>query len=695
VSSVTVQRARAAPIALVRAVPAWAWLAGLVVLSTVVRYGLGRRTIAPWIFVDELIYSELAKSFAERGELLLRDTQPGAGFGVVYPILISPAYLLFDSLPSAYAAAKAINALLMSLAAVPAYLLARRVLSVPGALAAAVLSVALPSLLYAGTLMTENAFYPLFLTAVLLLVLALERPTPLRTAAFLGVVAVCYLTRVQGIVLLPVLLTAPLVLVALQRAPRRLWEYRWLYALPAAGLVALLALQWVRGRSPFALLGAYRAATDASYDVREAADWLLWHVAELDLSLGVVPVAALLLLLAIPSRLRDGDLPFLAAAATLTAWIVVMVAVFASRHSLRVEERNMFYVAPLLAIALLLWVERGAPRPPLVAVPAALIAAVLPALIPFERLIGVSAVSDTFGLLAWWDVHHWGVALDRLWVAALLASLAAVALFLLVPVRAAPLLPALLLAFLVVTSEPVEERIRAASIGELFQGITRPERDWVDLEVGGDADVAALWSGRLDHRTIFENEFFSRSVGGVYTLGPPLPGALVETPLRPDEETGELLDPAGAPVRARYALVDETVPLAGSPVARDGRKGMRVLRVEGELRLAYDVVGLYDDGWSGRSLTYRRYRCTGGTLVATLESDPKLFSTSQTAIARVAGATVARTRIPQLGTATMRVPLRSEGDDCIVRFTITPTAVPGPEDRRALGTHFRVLDYRP
>ena len=42
--------------------PAWAWLAGIVVVSTLVRYVLGRGTVAPWIMVDELIYSELAKS---------------------------------------------------------------------------------------------------------------------------------------------------------------------------------------------------------------------------------------------------------------------------------------------------------------------------------------------------------------------------------------------------------------------------------------------------------------------------------------------------------------------------------------------------------------------------------------------------------------------------------------------------------
>src|ERR671918_2100648 len=116
---------------LVRAVPAWAWLGGLVVVSTVVRYGLGRRVIAPWIFVDEIIYSELAKGFAASGEFVIRDEQDGSGYGVLYPLLISPAFALFDSLPSAYAAAKAINALLMSLTAIPVFLLARRVLETP------------------------------------------------------------------------------------------------------------------------------------------------------------------------------------------------------------------------------------------------------------------------------------------------------------------------------------------------------------------------------------------------------------------------------------------------------------------------------------------------------------------------------------------------------------------------------------
>ncbi|MBA2460566.1 MAG: hypothetical protein H0V45_02150, partial [Actinobacteria bacterium] len=149
--------------------PAWIWLAGLVLVSALFRFQLSRDSLAPWIFVDELIYSELAKSIATGGDLLVRDVSV-SGYGVVYPLLISPAWAVFDRVPDAYAAAKAINAVLISLAAVPAYVLARRVVGEGLALLAAVLAVALPSLVYSGVIMTENAFYPLFLVVVLVLV---------------------------------------------------------------------------------------------------------------------------------------------------------------------------------------------------------------------------------------------------------------------------------------------------------------------------------------------------------------------------------------------------------------------------------------------------------------------------------------------------------------------------------------------
>ena len=92
-STAAARRSWTTPLAVARAVPAWVWLAGLVVASTAFRYALARRIAAPWIMVDELIYSELAKSFAATGHFLVRDHQTAA-YGFVYPVLISPAWAL-------------------------------------------------------------------------------------------------------------------------------------------------------------------------------------------------------------------------------------------------------------------------------------------------------------------------------------------------------------------------------------------------------------------------------------------------------------------------------------------------------------------------------------------------------------------------------------------------------------------------
>ncbi len=82
-------------------------------------------------------------------------------------------------------------------------------------------------------------------------------------------------------------------------------------------------------------------------------------------------------------------------------------------------------------------------------------------------------------------------------------------------------------------------------------------------------------------------------------------------------------------IDAPYLLVDESVPVVGTEVARDETKGMRVVRVDPPARLAYATTGLYDDGWGADRFTYRRYDCDGGTLAARLAQDPNLVPVPQ------------------------------------------------------------------
>jgi 4-amino-4-deoxy-L-arabinose transferase-like glycosyltransferase len=689
-----------------RAVPAWGWLAGIVAASFALRAWLARDMVAPFIMVDELIYAELARSIAEEGDLFVRGV-PASGYSVVYPLLISPAYVLFEGLVDAYAAVKTINALVMSLAAVPAYLLARRVLGTGLSLVAAVFSVALPSLVYTGTVMTENAFYPVFLTACLLLLLVLERPTRGRQLALLAALGAAYATRVQAVALVPAVLTAPLFLGLLRggvvRAAR---PFVPLYAVLVGGSVLVLAAQLARGRSLYDLFGAYAAVGDRTYDVGEILRYLLYHWAELDLYLGILPVAATIVLVGVARSLDAPAQAFLAMLLAASFWLVLVVAVFASANAFRIQERNVFVVAPLYLVALLVWADRGAPRPRVLAISAAAVSALATLAIPFERYIDTSAISDTLMLLPWWSVQD-TTGLE--WVAEIVFALAAAAAaaFVLVPRRYALVLPLIVLAYYAITFKPIwagAHGLKQASAGALFQGIRSVPRDWIDEELPGDAEVAVLWRGRPDRFVVNQNEFFNAAVGEVLYTSAPTPGGIGEKPVSIDAGDGVVRDGSGRGVRVPYLLSDGAFAPDGEELARDEALGTTLWRVDGPLLSTEEVEGLYpNDSWSGPEVTWTKRRCRGGALAVSLSSDPSLFTQSQTVSATneagLSGTDVS-VRFAPAETATLRLPVRPESGICVVRFVVSPTAVPaevipGNTDDRVLGAHFNAFDYVP
>ena len=682
-STAALDAAPARALALVRAVPVWAWLTAIVTVSTAVRFAFAQRIAAPWIVVDELIYSELARSVADEGRLLIRG-EPSYGYGIVYPLLISPAYALFDSLPAAYDALKAINSLLVSLAAVPAYFLARRVLPRGLAVFASLLAVAVPSLLYAGEVMTENAFYPLFLCVALALVLALERPTPQRQGVLLVVCVLAYLTRAQALAFFAAAAVAPF-LVGNWRS------FRVLYGAFAAAVLAVFGIQLVRGESPLGVLGAYAVTGEHRYEPGEVARWLLYHLAELDVYLGIFPFAASLVLCALWGRLPRALRPFLAATTTMSVFLLLEVSAFASLPSVgRIEERNLFYLAPLALIALLVWVDQGAPRPPLAAGVAAVLAAALPGVIPYERLIGVPSQSDTLMLLVFWRLHERWFALDELAAVAVVAAALGAVLFLVVPRRWALALPVLTLVFFAGVHRPISARMEYAAEGALAEGMHKQHVDWIDRAVDGRGEVAVLWTGNASRFSVWQNEFFNRSVGRVFDVGRPLEGGLPTTPARLDARTG-VLD--GAP-DGPFVLTDGSSELVGRVLERDARRNMLLYEVDRPLRQAALVEGLHpSDTWSGPLVRYTRFDCAGGSVAVSLQSDPALYQ--QPSLVRAVGTGVS-TRVPPDGRAHVLVaPLEPVGGRCVARFRVTPTRVPGPKDPRRLGLHFNSFSYKP
>lgn len=365
----------------------------------------------------------------------------------------------------------------------------------------------------------------------------------------------------------------------------------------------------------------------------------------------------------------------------------------------------MFYVVPLFCIALLLWVEHGAPRPPLLAGLAALVAAALPGALPYSQLIDVPAQSDTLALLPWWWLQDNWITLDEVPAAAVLVAILLATAFLAVPRRHALALPVLALALFVAVQHPIEtfeHGVLKASEGALFQGETVGDRDWIDAEVGRDADVAVVWSGRPEEFTVWENEFFSRSLGDVYYLGDPLTGGLPQTAVDVGRRDGLLRTPRGQTVRAEYALTDESVPLEGRRIADDPYRGLVLYRVGGPLRWTTYLDGVYGDTWSGSTVRYTRLGCRGGRLAVVVAGDNSLFERPQTLVARAQhGRTVLRTRVrPADERRTVVVPLEPRGGVCRVRFDVSPTKIPaqvlrGNTDRRRLGLHFLRFRYLP
>ena len=596
-------------------------LGAVVLLALVVRLVLARRIVTPWIMVDELIYSELAKAFADRGDFLLRDS-PSPFNSIAYPALLSPAWLA-ESVQTAYGFAKAINVALMVLAALPVYFWGKRLMAPAYALLAAVLVLVMPSLTYTGMLMTENAYFLGFVSACFAIALTLERPTLLHQALALGTIGLTCAVRFQGLVLVGVYGIALVLKLAMDlrvtEGPR---GFRYLVAelrryLPSAMAVAFLGAGYVAVKAMQGVgletgLGAYGGVVKVEYDVSNAANWVVDHFAELSLSVAVIPVSALIVLLGLALRGRAtsaAERAFVAVAASAVVLVVIQVGIYASRFSLRIEERNMFSVAPLLFLGLSLWLARGMPRPIFLTAVAALVPAALLLSLDLRALLNIGILSDTFGLiplLRLTGTFGFGTVEALMWAGGLAAGLA----FALLPRRlAAVALPAGVALFLVLSSYSVYGSIRDHARATLTL-TNPPDPNWIDERIGERSRAAFLYGATGDlvgeAQILWQTEFWNRSVGTVYRLGPPEPAVLPESTATFDAVTGRIAaEPGTGSSAVRYAVAPSTVQLDGRLLAQAGR--LSLYRIAAPMRLTTLLGGVYGDGWMGSDAALTHY----------------------------------------------------------------------------------------
>ncbi len=577
-------------------------LPALVGLSTILHWLAGRRITGLWIMPDEAIYAERALSLWRHGQLAVLHGE-GAGYGFLYPALAGIP-LSVGRLATGYSSLKLLQALAVSLVAVPIYFYGRRLMRPGYALVAAALALATPLTLYSGFLMTEVLIYPLGAFALLAIARAVETATLRDQAIAFGAIALSVLTRVQSVVLVAIFAAAILVEALLRRGRRPLRAFWPVWAAVAAAVAAVAIAP--------GLFGAYQETLRGHYPLGSAAALIGEHLSYLALETAVAPIVALLLLLIGTAR-NDRDpaaRALVSVAACAVVLVVVQVGLFAARYAPHLLGRDLALLPPLLFTVFALWLDRGAPRPRPTVFFVVLSVLALLLLTPWNHLIDIDAMPDTFGV----------VILDRIGHNRAAWAVAAVAFGILVAiltVRRRTLtvgLPAVIVALLITSSVVAQDNLEARVSYDQRNLVGIPP-DWIARATHGQTayfyDDESYWNG------VWQVRFWNRNITDVVSAFParvpgPMPQRVVHVP------------PTGiVPIREHYIVASDPHSFAGAPVAHLAQlgldtAGLTVWRLTPPARLTTVEHGIQPNGDMTEPGRVRAYDCAGGRLQMTL-----------------------------------------------------------------------------
>jgi hypothetical protein len=549
---------------------------------------------------DEAIYAERALDLWRRGTLPLLHSE-GAGYGIVYPV-VAGLPLSVGSVATGYASLKLLQALAMSLVAVPLFFLGRRYVRPAYALLACVLALASPLLLYSGLVMTEVVMYPVGALALLTVARAVETAALRDQAVALLVAGLAVATRVQAIVVVAIFALAVLVDAALRREPRRVSLFWPLWVLFALALAITAAVPGV--------FGAYAGTLRGSYPLGDAAGLSFDHFSYLVLSTGIVPVAALALLLL---RTARGRLPasaqsLVVVTACATGLVVLQVGTFAARYAPHLLGRDLAMLPPVLFLVFALWLDRGAPRPRAATAWVALGLLGVLLLTPWPHLVEADALPDTFGLAIFFDA---GVHRVEATVAAI--ALVALAAFALLPARRLVLLAGLVCAGLVASSA-VAARDVARQVRFEQQAYVGPDRGWI-ARANRNAPTTFVYDGESYWHGVWQARFWNRNVDVASIAPTHVPGPLPQRSL-------EVAPDGRLDLRTRYVVAGDGHTFVGTPVAHVAQTaaglGLTLWRLTGAPRLATIRYGILPNGDMTEPGVVQAFDCAGGRLELTL-----------------------------------------------------------------------------
>lgn len=171
------------------------WYIFFVIVKSIISYFIP----APSAFSDSYIYTKVARSFFYDFGFNVHGI--ASHYPPLYSIVISPSFI-FGDMQIVYTIIKVINAIFSSLIIFPCWLIAKEFLSNKKALSISILISLIPSnFSFAGYIMAENLFYPLFLFSIYFIYKSFTTED-LKYNLFAGIfIGLSFLTKVLGLIL--------------------------------------------------------------------------------------------------------------------------------------------------------------------------------------------------------------------------------------------------------------------------------------------------------------------------------------------------------------------------------------------------------------------------------------------------------------------------------------------------------------
>jgi hypothetical protein len=586
-------------------------------LGAAAAFATATARVADWfVMTDELLYERLALSVDRLGTVVPHvHGETVANLNQLYPLILSIPFRHGQVLHGLHEA-HVLNAFVMTSAALPAYLLARRVTHHDWiSLVAAFLTATVVWITLASFLLTEVAAYPAFVWALLAAHVCVTKPSARNDLLAAAGIAIAVLARTQFYVLAAVLVVAIVAQAASERQVsatlRRHIVLGGIYLVGALVAIALSA-------TGHHVLGTYAATAKGNPLPAGILGSAVAHLAVVSLSTGLLPIligGGWLVANLLRSESRERQTFAWLAVTTIVA-LTLEVASFDIRFGGdAVRERYLFYLAPVIFVALAAALTAASlPRwsmaGPLVLVAIGFSQTQLPT---FEKLNADTPAS----VLDDWlrsTMHGLSGARAFLVLAAAVLILAYLELAAIASRRilAAVICVALALALPAETAYAFKRLFAVTGTSGLPVTLDQsPVFQWVDREINTESRAVMIpypviqgdyWA---NVGFWWDMEFWNRSVE--YEAGRPNefsgtpPGSFPKLALRFDPRTGRAsIDPDAFVLQATN---ESRFHIAGT--RRTTQRGVYLDTPDRPWRADWVSHGLYDDGWTRPGRTAR------------------------------------------------------------------------------------------